>query len=271
MPAPSLRRADLRADCSHCFALCCTALGFSRSADFPVDKPAGTPCPNLTPAYSCGIHESLRGRGYRGCISFDCLGAGQTVSQRLFAGVGWRERPQTRGQMFAAFAVVTQVHEMAWHLLEAQSRAYDRDLVRRAQAHLETIAALTGGSAEELLAADIAALHADVRTVLMAVSAEIRSSYEADGSQSLSKDLAGADLRGQSLCGADLRGACLIAADLRGCDLTAVDLLGADLRDVRIEGADLSRALYLTQSQANSSRGDARTRLPEGVDTPGHW
>lgn len=277
MSTPLPHRADLRADCANCFALCCTALGFARSADFPVDKPAGTPCRNLTAAYSCGIHEGLLGRGYRGCVAFDCFGAGQAVSQRLFGGVGWREDPRARGRMFAAFAVVTQLHEMAWHLLEARDRAYDLDLADEARAHLDVIGGLTAGSLDGLLAADLAALHARVRALLMAVSAELRGSYDAaedsgltDGA-GLTGDLAGADLRGRRLCGADLRGACLIGADLRGCDLTAADLLGADLRGARIHGADLSGALFLTRAQIGAALGDERTRLPDGLSAPRNW
>jgi hypothetical protein len=32
-------RDELHPNCGNCFALCCTAFGFSRSADFPLDKP----------------------------------------------------------------------------------------------------------------------------------------------------------------------------------------------------------------------------------------
>jgi len=70
---------------------------------------------------------------------------------------------------------------------------------------------------------------------------------------------------------ADLRGALLIAADLRGADLDRTDLLGADLRDADLSGADLSTALFLTQPQLNSARGDASTRLPTGLRRPPAW
>ena len=50
-----------------------------------------------------------------------------------------------------------------------------------------------------------------------------------------------------------------------------VDLLGADLRDADLRGCDLSTALFLTQPQVNSARGDASTRLPTGLARPGHW
>ena len=57
-------RRELRADCSRCAALCCVVPAFAASADFAIDKPAGVPCPNLQPDSRCGIHESLRPRGF---------------------------------------------------------------------------------------------------------------------------------------------------------------------------------------------------------------
>lgn len=275
MPS-SLRREDLRADCGSCFALCCTAFGFSRSVDFAEDKPAGSPCRHLASTFSCTVHEGLRPRGFRGCTVFDCFGAGQAVSQRLFSGVSWRERPDTQPDMFAAFKIVKQLHEMLWYLAEACERAYAPEAVHEARELESAIAALTHGSLAELFSVDIGALHGAVRTVLMEVSEEVRASYFAeaghlDPSFTPAADLAGADLRARRLCGADLRGACLIAADLRESDLAAVDLLGADLRDARLEGADLSAALYVTQPQINAARGDGKTRLPASVSAPSHW
>jgi uncharacterized protein YjbI with pentapeptide repeats len=84
-------------------------------------------------------------------------------------------------------------------------------------------------------------------------------------------DLAGTDLRGTDLRGAALRGALLIAADLRGADLSEADLLGADVRDTDVRDATLAGALFLTQPQLNAMRGNAATRLPGGLDRPGHW
>jgi hypothetical protein len=269
-------RATLRPDCGSCFALCCTAFGFSLSADFALDKPAASPCPNLEPDFSCGIHQSLRPRGFRGCTVFDCLGAGQVVSQQQFAGASWADRPDTRQEMFAAFKVMKQLHELLWHLAEAQERTFDPEAARGAQELIGTIDGFTRGSVPELLGMDTEALHTEVRRILMDVSEEVRACYFAAGSH-LGADLApGADLAGRNLasrllCGADLRGACLIAADLRGSDLSAADLLGADLRDARLEGADLSAALYLTPAQINAARGNAATRLPRDLQAPPHW
>ena len=81
---------ELAADCSRCAGLCCVALPFGRSADFPVDKAAGDPCEHLRRDFRCGIHDRLREEGYRGCTVFDCFGAGQQVTQVTFGGKDWR-------------------------------------------------------------------------------------------------------------------------------------------------------------------------------------
>ena len=112
---------ELRADCSRCVGLCCVAPAFARSAEFAVDKPAGTPCAHLRADFRCGIHVDLRDRGFSGCTVFDCLGAGQRVTA-AFAGRDWH-MPDVTAPMFAAFAVARQVHELLWYLDEARLRA----------------------------------------------------------------------------------------------------------------------------------------------------
>ena len=275
MAWPPANPAALRPDCSQCFALCCTAFGFARSADFAVDKPPATPCSNLAADFSCTIHDRLRARGFAGCTVFDCFGAGQAVSRRLFNGTSWREDPETATDMFAAFRILRQLHEMLWHLAQAVAAAYSADTadeMRQVESNVRTVAE---GRLGEVLAADVATLHLQVGEALRWVSEEVRAGHIDDAPRPAhlapGSDLAGANLAGVVLCGADLRGACLIAADLRGADLTAVDLLGADLRDARLDGADLSRALFLTQAQVAAARGSAATRLPAGLARPGHW
>lgn len=270
-------RSALRANCADCFALCCTAFGFQRSADFPIDKPAGTPCLNLADDFSCSIHDSLRSRGFRGCTVFDCFGAGQYVSQNLFGGKSWRERPDTSAEMFSTFTVVRQLHEMLWYLVEAAERATTSESSGpTAQLRREILQALDG-DASEILGADVERIREGVRQTLIDVSEEARGGYaaiaESDVNDDLhpSADLVGRDLRSLRLCGADLRGAYLIAADLRHGDLAGVDLLGADLRDARLNGADLSNALFLTQVQVDAAQGDATTVLPATLSRPRHW
>jgi hypothetical protein len=270
-------RSALRADCDNCFALCCTAFGFQRSADFPIDKPAGTPCRNLADDFSCTIHQTLRPRGFRGCTVFDCSGAGQYVSQTLYDGVSWRDDPGSRAEMFRVFPIVRRLHEMLGHLAEAHDRAVTPDSADDAALLVQEIRRSLDAGRQAVLALDVEPLHARVRDVLVEVSTEVRSRYSAGAEDALDgllrpgADLAGRDLRARSLRGTDLRAATLIAADLRGADLSGVDLLGTDLRDARVDGADLSTAVFLTQAQVNAARGDGTTALPGGVDRPAHW
>ncbi|MDR6985848.1 hypothetical protein J2Y66_000311 [Paenarthrobacter nitroguajacolicus] len=274
--------STLRPDCGSCFALCCTALGFSRSADFAIDKPASAACPNMAGDFSCAIHQRLRPRGFRGCTVFDCFGAGQVVSQQTFGGTSWTEDPSSRTSMFAVFKVVRQLHEMLWYLDEAKHRTFDPDLALAAGHLAEHISVTAQGDASAVLGTDVETLHEEVRKLLREVSEELRASYGAEdreepiGGPGRLAGLPGADLMGANLanlrlCGANLRGSYLIGATLRNSDLTAVDLLGADLRDTQLHGADLSKALYLTQPQINAAEGDSTTLLPQRLTKPDHW
>jgi hypothetical protein len=55
---------DLTADCDSCFALCCVLLPFAAGSGFGLDKPGGTPCPNLADDDRCTIHATLREDGW---------------------------------------------------------------------------------------------------------------------------------------------------------------------------------------------------------------
>ena len=256
-------RDRLRADCTRCFALCCVALPFARSADFAIDKPAGVACPNLLTDDRCGIHESLRDRGFRGCTVFDCQGAGQQVAQVTFGGV----RPADTTRLHSVFHVMRVLHELLWYLTESAEYEPDNTEVRRLLSRTDR---LTRRPADELDRYDLRPLRSDVAQVLRAVSRRARSGVP-DAADHSESDLMGAKLAGADLRGASLRSAYLIGADLRGADLRRADLLGADLRDADLAGADLTGALFSTRSQLTAARGDAATKLPAGLERPAHW
>jgi len=273
----------LRADCGACFGLCCVALHFTRSAAFAVDKPAGEPCTNLDADFRCAIHTRLPEKGYSGCAAFDCLGAGQKVSQVTFAGRDWRRDPQNAAAMFAVFPIMRQLHELLWYLTEALELAAALDLpgargrgrlLRPAlRDALEATERLTHGSAAELLSVDVRQVRAGISTLLLEVSELVRA--DAPGPRPRPNrrgaDLTGAKLARADLRAANLRGARLIAADLRGADLRCADVIGADFRDADLRGADLTGCLFLTQAQLDSAKGDAATRLPAGFARPAAW
>ncbi|WP_082673203.1 pentapeptide repeat-containing protein [Paenibacillus senegalimassiliensis] len=275
-------REHLRADCQSCFGLCCTALYFSASEGFPADKAAGHPCTHLQPDFRCAIHETLGKQGLKGCIAFDCFGAGQRVSQVSFGGKDWKATPNSAESMFKVFLMMLQLHELLWHLSEALNQQATLEIRNDLQDMLERTERHTLLSPEELIRFDMAEHRQAVNTLLLQTSELVRT-------QALSKlkhppipsrrqkqigrgaDLVGADLRNLQLQGANLRGALLIAANLRDTNLNGADLIGADLRDADLRGADLSRSIFLTQSQVNSARGNHRTELPSVLTRPQHW
>jgi hypothetical protein len=110
--------SEFSPDCSNCAALCCLALAFDAGEMFGHDKAAGQPCHNLD-GFSCSIHADLADRGYRGCVAFDCLGAGQRVTA-LFDDT-WRTRPKMAGPMMEAFRQMRAVQELHQMLFAAQS------------------------------------------------------------------------------------------------------------------------------------------------------
>ncbi|WP_354638656.1 pentapeptide repeat-containing protein [Kitasatospora camelliae] len=270
-PEPDRTRLNLLSDCGSCFGLCCVALAFSASSDFAANKDAGTPCRNLRDDFRCGIHRDLRQQGYRGCTVFDCFGAGQKVSQSTFDGRSWREHPETAERMFQVFPVMRQLHELLWYLAEALTLPAARPVHAELRDALTRTEQLTGGSPEEILATDVAAHRGEVNTLLLRASDLVRAEVRRKPMDRRGADLIGARLRNADLRGANLRGAYLIAADLRGADLRAADLIGADLRDADLRGADLTGSIFLTQAQLNAARGDAATRLPQGLALPTHW
>lgn len=274
-----LSRAELQADCEHCFGLCCVALPYSASADFAFDKDGGQPCKHLKSDFRCGVHNSLRNRGMRGCTVYDCFGAGQKVSQLTYGGQDWRQDPDNARQMFDVFPIMWQLHELLWYLTEARSLEPAHPIHDELQTALEETIRLTRLDPESLFGVDMWTYRANVNGLLLKTSELVRENgRRMRKGQTGRKNIPdrGADLIGAKLKGADLRyqslrGAYLIAADLRGADLRGADLIGADMRDADLSGADLTGSLFLSQAQINAAKGNAATKLPSSLVRPLHW
>ena len=100
-----MRSFELTADCRRCSALCCVVYPFVRSPEFAADKPAYVACGHVTGAFRCAIHASREHRGYPGCVTYDCHGAGQYVTQVLFDGRAWTDLEEP-AVMFDVFLVL---------------------------------------------------------------------------------------------------------------------------------------------------------------------
>ena len=160
------RRWALAADCESCSGLCCVSLAFERGPAFGFSKPANTPCRHLSSASRCSIHAARVERGLVGCVRYDCFGAGQRVTLELFPGRSWRDEPELAPQVFEAFRLLRDVHELAL-LLEVAHRLELPDALaeRRAQLSRE-LEPEAGWTPDRLLSFDLAAAHARVHAFL---------------------------------------------------------------------------------------------------------
>ena len=274
-------RQALRADCSRCAALCCTVLGFAKSARFAIDKPVGAPCPHLLPDLRCDIHSELRQRGFAGCVEYDCFGAGQRVTGQLFPGRDWRSEPGVAGDMGAALLIMEQLHALLWYLADAadalrpgvsgrpagaadsgdegladrraRSAGVVADLRARVVEATNAVQELAAGSAEVVVALPVEKVQSAVDLLLDEVSAVVRTrladrrgggAHEENPGIEIApvRDVRRAKPRSANVRGVDLSGADLRGADLSGADLSGVDLSGTDLRGADLSGTDLRGA-----------------------------
>jgi uncharacterized protein YjbI with pentapeptide repeats len=274
-----LNRSNLLSDCERCFGLCCVTLYFSMSEGFPINKNAGEPCPKLKQDFHCCIHNSLLADGLKGCVAYECFGAGQKVAQVSFAGHDWRKVPESSKQMFEVFLIMRQLHELLWYLTEALTLQQASPIYGELRSMIDETERLTYLRPDFLMELNVAEHRAKVNTLLIRTSELVRNEV-LQGQKSHQRrkktfnrgaDLIAADLRRIDLRGANLRGAYLIATDLRGTDLNGADFIGADFRDADIRDADLSKSIFLTQAQLNVAKGDISTKLPPLLARPKHW
>lgn len=269
----------LKPNCEECFGLCCTALYFSKSEGFPNNKDAGKPCVNLMSDFKCSIHKNLRDKGLKGCIAYECFGAGQKISKDVYKGQSWRENPDKSKEMFDLFLIIFQLHEMLWYLTEAYRMNHDNDMKKKINLMIDETVNLTEAEEKVIYNIDLTAHKKKVNGLLLKTSQEVRRKASMRKRNSLKHrktiagrlDFIGADCRKFNLAGEDLSGALFIAANTRNIDFTGADLLGADFRDADLRGADLRKSLFLTQMQINAAKGNCTTLLPPSLTYPEHW
>jgi hypothetical protein len=171
---------SVHGDCGRCAALCCLALAFDRSPLFAFDKPAGVGCAHLDARHRCAIHSERERRGFRGCATYDCLGAGQRVTQEAFGGRSWRDDRTLIAPMMDAFWVLRQAHE-SWLWLRQCDRLHHSGRLaltpaqRARRRELEHALQPTGGRALAEIRAFEHALGGEVAAFLLSVRAHNRA------------------------------------------------------------------------------------------------
>ncbi len=165
LPAPS-GLEDLKPDCGACAALCCVAPAFDKGDDFALNKPALTPCRHLTDGNLCKIHEDLVDLGFPACESFDCLGAGQYVTQNLYGRDTWRTTPELLPEMAEAFRTLRRIHEALQQMFLAAALPLSPAQEAARQTTIAALTPATGWTAARLAQAESDGIFAQVRDTL---------------------------------------------------------------------------------------------------------
>lgn len=259
----------LKIDCKNCSGLCCVSLYCAKTDGFPSNKAAGTPCAYLDSDYGCNIHSKLSEKNYKGCIAYDCFGAGQRATKLCLSKGTWKTNPKQADMIFDTFMTVFQLHQMLWYLVEAFQLTTDNHLKLSIDKLIKENEQMSDMFPDNCPNTDLSEYRLKVNTVLKQISNEISTSASADkhsGMMYLGKNFKKANLDGK-----DFTMSLLIAANFTGCSLKKTNFLGADIRDANVQDTDLSESIFLTQMQINSANGNKNTKLPGYLNIPISW
>ena len=261
---------NFRIKCKKCSGLCCVALYFSKFDGFPGDKEAGVPCGNLDSGFHCIIHEELSVKRMKGCIAYDCCGAGQIVTS-MYKGADWKTNPQNAGEIFDVFIKVYYLQQMLWYLTEAKALLPARELWEKICIYIDRIKGILQPSPKAVLQFAIEDIREDIGILLTEAGRLVRKKVCGLNETVKRKDFVGYQFKKAQLDGCDFSSSLLIASDLSGCSLAGSNFIGTDLRDTNIKNADLSESIFLTQGQINTAIGNKGTRIPVHLVRPKTW
>lgn len=261
----------LTIDCERCCGLCCVALYFSSTEGFPEDKPAGKACINMCSDFRCTVHDQLARRGLKGCLAYDCFGAGQRVYQDVYQSVNWMTDHEISDEMFSVFLTVRQLHQILWYLVEVSSIVYAKSIIVDVRDLILQNLEMTKLSSNEILGLDIQPYRLKANDILRTTGELVLRAEGENFENNKKTDYIGENMKGRNLHGRDFSMSLMIAADLEGCDLQGANFLGTDLRDANLRKADLRESIFLTQMQVNSAKGDRDTLLPYFIKRPESW
>jgi uncharacterized protein YjbI with pentapeptide repeats len=264
------RLEQLKADCSKCSGLCCTALFFSKIDGFPENKKAGKPCTKLENNYRCKIHHELEKYNMKGCIGYDCFGAGQHVTQCIYKGETWQTSQGQSKEIFDVFVIIFQLYQIRYFLEESKIIIPAKKLWNDIQNLIDENEVLCNSDSQSILEIDIETYRNKINIILKQVCNCIIKHFNNSDNKKLTEFL-GRSFKKRNMSGLDLSMKLLIAANFDSCIFDGTIFLGADTRDTNFSNADLREAVFLTQGQINSAKGNRNTKLPEHLDYPTTW
>lgn len=261
---------EFRIKCDECSGLCCVALYFSKYDGFPADKAAGIPCSHLDNCFRCAIHKELRSKHMKGCLAYDCSGAGQLVTQ-LYEAENWKSNPCVAGEELDVFVKSFYMQQILLYMSEVMTLQPAEDLWEEANTFSDELHLLLKSSPQEILDFDMEFFRTKVNVLLNKVWTKVKKQVGSSKQYKTKKDFMGHNFKKSKLIGCDFSSSLLIAANFEGCDLTGCNFLGADMRDTNIKNANLSESIFLTQGQINAAIGNLNTRIPKHLNLPSVW
>lgn len=262
-------RKNLKIDCKKCSGLCCVALYCTKTDGFPANKEAGIPCKHLDSDFSCKIHSRLADNNYKGCLAYDCFGAGQRTTQLYLSDGTWETNSEQKDKLFQVFIIVYQLHQMLWYLVEAFTLTSDELLKSTIDLLISENEQMLQQPMDHIAMLDLSEYRSNVNIVLKQISTDI--SANDTSSQIHGLNYLGKNFKKANLDRKNFSMSLMIAANLSGCSLKNTNFLGADLRDANIRNADLSKSIFLTQMQINSAIGNSNTKIPIYLTRPATW
>lgn len=264
------RLEKLKIDCSKCSGLCCTALFFSKIDGFPENKVAGKPCIKLKNDYYCKIHNELEKRNMKGCMSYDCFGAGQHVTQCIYKGETWQTSKEHSQEIFDVFIITFQLYQIRYFLEESILVISAKELRNDIEKLINEDETICNSTPQNIINFDIKSYRNRVNSILKQVSASILKCFKNSANGKLT-DFLGRSFKKRDMSGLDLSMKLLIATNFDSCKFDGTIFLGADTRDTNFSNADLREAVFLTQGQINSAKGNRSTKLPNHLDYSVTW
>ena len=265
------RLEQLKVDCSQCSGLCCTALFFSKIDGFPENKIAGKPCTKLQNNYRCKIHHELEKRNMKGCIGYDCFGAGQHVTQYIYKGETWQTSKEQSKEIFDVFIIIFQLYQIRYFLEESRIVIPAKELWSDIENLINENEILCNSTKQSILDIDIDSYRNKVNILLKQVCASIIMSFKHNNNKKKLTEFLGRSFKKRDMSGLDLSMKLLIATSFDSCIFDGTIFLGADTRDANFSNADLRESVFLTQGQINSAKGNRSTKLPKHLDYPVTW
>lgn len=254
--------ALLQAKCEHCSGLCCVALYFSKMDGFPQDKRAGLPCRHLQQDFRCDIHDSLAKHKLKGCLAYDCFGAGQYVTQQYFNHKTWHDEACAE-QMFYVFSLIFQLHQIRFYLMEALRFVFKENEEKAIQLCLCENKKICLLEPLLLTQAKVDQHRERVNILLKRCIADLHLAKR--------KDCIAKQFRNKDMSKYDFSGQLLIGSNFNSAKLEGSVFLGADTRDVDFSNVDLRNAYFLSQGQVNGAKGNRNTLLANHLCYPSSW